>query len=118
VTLREAIGYWWVLVLAGVLIIVGSYIFCGGSNGPSPTEANLQSNVDQGKGAAKVIVNQVTNQQQEVNGAAKQTNEGIGNFHSSVNRDSSTFNGNGTDRFCERFPNDSTCDEWRRQHNR
>jgi hypothetical protein len=101
-----------VLILAIALVV---WIFSGSGSGKIE---RLETNRDVHKGEAGVISNLVTNQQQEVNGAAKQTNEGIGNFHSSVNRDSSTFNGNGTDRFCERFPNDSTCDEWRRQHNR
>jgi hypothetical protein len=116
-TVKQLLGYWWVAVLAVVLIIVASYVFCGGS-GPDKKEEKLESNIDQHKGEEKIQEQLVTNQQQEVNGAAKNTNEAIGNLRNSVNRDSSTFNGNSTDRFCERFPNDSTCDEWRRLHGR
>jgi hypothetical protein len=106
----------WLVPLALVLIIAGYYVFFGGSSsGPDKKEEQIESNIDQHQGEAGVIANQVTNQQQEVDDAATNTNEAIGNLHNSVNRDSSTFNGNGTNRFCERFPCDSTCDEWRKQ---
>lgn len=118
-TIKQAwqlfLDHWWIAVGGIVLLLVLSYVFCGGS-GPDKTDQQIQSNIDQQKGANAVIGNLVTNQQKEVNNAANITNQALGNFANSVNRDSSTFGGNSTDRFCERFPHDSTCVEWCQQH--
>jgi hypothetical protein len=107
-------AYWWILPLALVLILVLNYVFCGGS-GPDKKDQQIQSNIDQQKGVNAVIGNLVTNQEQVVNNAANNTNQAVNDFHNSVNRDSSTFGGNSTERFCQRFPCDSTCAEWRKQ---
>ena len=108
--------YWWIAVGGILLIALIVWIFSGG--GESKKEGNLGTNIDTHKGEANVIGNLVTNQQTAVNNAANITNQAVGDLGNSVNRDSSSFNGNSTDRFCQRFPNDSTCDEWRRTHGR
>lgn len=101
--------YWWIGVLAIVLVLVMSYVFCGGS-GPDKKTEQLESNIDQQKGVNAVIGNLVTNQQQVVNNAANNTNKAIGDLGNSVNRPSNQFDGNrANDRFCRNFPNDPSC---------
>jgi hypothetical protein len=106
--------YWWIALGGILLIALVVWIFSGG--GESKKEEQLETNIDTHKGEANVIGNLVTNQQQAVNNAANTTNQAVGDLGNSVNRDSSTFNGNSTDRFCRRFCHDSTCIEWRKSH--
>lgn len=106
----------WIVLGIAVAIVVLLAWYC--SSGTDRKGQQMESNIDVHKGEANVIGNLVTNQETEVNSAANSTNQALGNLANSVNRDSSTFNGNSTNRFCERFPNDSTCAEWRKAHGR
>lgn len=96
-----------------LLFIIGLFFgYC--SNQLEKKEKQIQANIDQQKGVNAVITNQIVNQQEVVNNASNNTNQAVNDFRDSVNRDSGTFGGNGTDKFCSRFPCDSTCVEWRR----
>lgn len=104
------------LAIGGVILLLfivgGFFAYC--TNGLDKKEKEIQSNIDQQIGVNAVLANQISNQQGVVNDAANNTNQALGDLANSVNRDSSTFNGNGTNEFCRRFCDDSTCAEWRR----
>lgn len=100
------------IVIALIVLILGTsllvWVVSGGGKGKK--EEKLETNIDRGFGQNAVIGNLVTNQQTEVNNAAKNTNNALRDLANSVNWDSSTFNGKrANSRFCERFPDDSTC---------
>lgn len=100
------------IAIALIVLILGTsllvWTLSGGGKGKK--EERLETNIDRGFGQNAVIGNLVTNQQEAVNNAAKNTNNAIRDLANSVNRDSSTFNGNrANSRYCARFPEDSTC---------
>ena len=98
-------------VMIGAVIAVialGVWLFFG--NGRNDRNDQLEKWIEYQKGVNSVITNQINAQQKEVNNASKNTNQALGDLGNSVNRDSSTFNGDGAgDRFCRDFPNDSSC---------
>lgn len=104
--------HWWVGALALVLILVGWYLFFGGKSGTDELEDQISGQ----KGVNAVIVNQIANQEGVVNNAETIANQANGNLANSIRRDSNTFSGNSTDKFCERFVCDSTCGQWRAVH--
>lgn len=103
------------IVLAGVLLLLGLIFWAYSGGGAGEKERKLNENIGIDAGKNVVISNLVTNQQGVVNNAANQTQQGEVNFNLSVNRDSSTFGGSSTDKFCQRFVCDSSCAEWRKQ---
>lgn len=116
-TLKQA-GYfikdhWIVATIVAVLAIsLLVWVFSGGGKGK--IENQLESNIDQGKGRESVIGNLVTNQQEVVNRASNQKDKDLLDLNNTQLRDSSTFEGSSTERFCRRFPCDSTCIAWRK----
>jgi hypothetical protein len=102
-------AYWWIGALAIVLLLVMSYVFCGGS-GPDKKDQQIQSNIDQQKGVNAVITNQIKEQANVVNQKAENTNQAVNALDQSVDRPSNQFDGNrANDRFCRDFPNDPSC---------
>jgi hypothetical protein len=102
-------SYWWIGALAIVLLLVMSYVFCGGS-GPTKKEQQIQSNIDQQKGVNAVITNQIKEQTNVVNGKSENTNQAVNDLRNSVARPSNQFDGNrANDRFCRDFPDDPSC---------
>lgn len=109
--------HWWVGALALVLILVGWYLFFGGKSGTDELEDQISGQ----KGVNAVIVNQIANQEGVVNNAETIANQANGNLANSIRRDSNTFSGNWLDAdnaFCSRFPDDSSCREWRLRNGR
>lgn len=105
----------WYIVLA-LILIIGGLIWWAVESGRSGKIEDLNANINQLKGVNAVVTNQKIEVQNEVNQAANISNQAAANFNQSVNRDSSEFTGNSTDRFCARFCRDSTCVEWRKQN--
>jgi len=114
---------WMVLIVAAsvfAVIILFGWMFgnCGDArNRNRLNEINAdQSNINAG---ITVIEGQKTETKSEVKNAQQNSNNANAAFSNSVLRDSNNFDGNrAANRFCERFPADSTCKEWRRLHNR
>lgn len=100
------LDYWWILALVLVLVFLAWLFFGDGRNNRNET---LESDISGQKGVNAVITNQIEVQQIEVNNAVNNSKEAEVNFNRSLNQDSSSFTGNATERFCARFPKDSTC---------
>ena len=99
---------WWIFALGILLIALTFWLFFG--DGRNNKNEQLESNIDQQKGVNSVLVNQANQLGNEVKAKSQNTNEAVNAVNQSVNRDSSTFNGNGaSDRFCRDFPDDSSC---------
>lgn len=98
-----------VLIAGGLgIVLIIALIWWAFSSGPSEIPIITNIGVDQGKNA--VIGNLVANQEKNVNKLANTTNQAVNDVGNSINRDSSTFNGDGAgDRFCRDFPLDSSC---------
>lgn len=105
---------WLSIGTALVLTAVVYFSFCSGSSTKIDED---NANINQGKGAANVITNeisnvngQISNQANEVNGKSGNTNQAGNDLGNSVNRPSNSFDGNGAgNRFCRDFPNDPSC---------
>lgn len=111
--------FWYVPVLAILLISVTFYLFCG--DGRNNKNERIESNIDIQRGINGVISNQITNQQGAVNNAETIANQANGNLANARKRDSNSFSGSQSDAdnaFCSRNPDDSSCAEWRLRNGR
>lgn len=105
-----------IIGLIGLVLLVSLVIWIFSGGGTTKKEKDLGSNIDRQIGVNSVIGNLVANQQEAVNNAANNTNRALNILRNSDNIDSSVLTGNSEDKFCQRFPNDSTCEEWRLRH--
>lgn len=107
------IGAHW-YVIAAVLIGIAVLIFVGFVNScferrEEKKIANTKTNITVGKIESNIAANEVKNAETNTNNAAV-------NFNRSVRTDSNQYTGaNADDKFCRRYPRDSTCAEWRRR---
>src|SRR5690606_33846164 len=101
-----------------VVLLIGGWIF-------NACERRTQNKIDKyerqattGKVEANVISNQIDNAKEELKDAQTNSNLAADNYNAQLRRDSGEWADTDeritTDRFCRRYPNDSTCDEWRR----
>lgn len=109
---KQVIGlfkdYWWILGL--VVLLIALALTLGYCERRTIDKLNqIESNIDQQKGVNSVIEVQRNTSVEEVTNAQTTTNNAINTMHNSNARDSSTFAGNAHQRFCERYPTDSTC---------
>jgi hypothetical protein len=107
---KKAIAIGIVLILA----LVGLFTLCGRDSRDKKAE-QIKEQIIEDKVEANVIANQKEEIKVEVNNAQNNSNIAANNFNNVVRRDSNAYNGaNATDKFCRRFPGDSSCAEWRR----
>jgi hypothetical protein len=102
----------WLIIggLIAALITIGLLWWAYSGDGVSEHERKDAVNIGIDIGKNAVQANLMVNQEKEVNNAANQSNQAGNALNRSVDRDSSTFNGNSSgDRFCRDFPDDSTC---------
>lgn len=103
-----------ILALGLILLIfaISAIVWVLSGGGKGKKEEQLETNIDRQIGINAVVTNIKTNAEVQANEATNQSNQATANFSNSVNRDSSTFTGNSTDKFCRRFPSDSSCRDW------
>lgn len=104
-----------IALIIGALLIIA--VIWGIGTYKDSQNIKIQANIDQDSGKANVISNLIVNQGNVVNEQANISNQAFNDFHNSVNTDSSNFTGNAENKFCTRFPCDSTCVEWRKRNN-
>lgn len=107
-----------VIVIPMLLIIVafiGVNSFCSSRNDRKLDR--VTGRIIETKVEANTAANVVNAAEKEQTDAQTNTNNALFDFNASVNRDSSDWANLDKliieDRYCRRFPNDSTCGEWR-----
>ncbi len=104
------VKYWYLILALVLFVLIGGYI-------QSCRRDSLEKKIDRIEGnitEQNVIGNILTNEKANINGEVKQnesnTNNARADFNRSVAADSNRFPGAEAERkFCQRFPNDSTC---------
>lgn len=106
-------AHWWIAAAVGVLLLI--ILIAGGiqscSEGRTQKKIDdIKTNVTTGKVESNVMANEIKNNE-------KNTNIAANNFNNSVRTDSNRYTGaNIDDKFCRRYPTDSTCADWRRRN--
>lgn len=103
-----------------VVVIVACVITqkCGSSESELEKRADESSEVAIEKQTeANVKSEQITNSQKELQTAEKNTNAAVKEKEKSNKKDSSEFDSQiSEDRYCSRWPDDSSCAEWRKRN--
>lgn len=103
---REMIIYAGLLLV--LLAVMMTFDYCKGRE--DRINNGIQSNIDQLKGVNGVIEIQRNTALKEIENAANDTNRAVNELNNSINTDSNKSNGSRANRrFCERYPDDSTC---------
>ena len=103
---------WKAVFIAGgiiLLILLGLWLWAYSGNGEK--EGEHIGNIGRIDGNAEV-------KEQIANEKANTTNQTLNNLNAVLQRDSNSFTGNSTDKFCGNpvFQCDSTCENYRRRH--
>ena len=101
---------WRIPAILGLILVIGAIIFWAYS-GSGQKEIDLNRNIGVIDGNAQV-------KEQIANEKANITNQALNNLNAVLQRDSNSFTGNTTDKFCGNpaFQCDSTCADYRLQH--
>jgi hypothetical protein len=107
----------WIVLGAIILLIVfGMWMDSCRTQNREEKKAEINANILKDKIESNILTNEKANINGDVKNAIENSNGALGNLDNSVKRDSNSFSGNATDKFCERFCGDSTCAEWRKSH--
>ncbi len=102
----------YLLVMAGIitgLLLIGGIRSCN-SQREEKKIANTQEKITVEKVEANSLVNQKENTRKEADHAKTNANQAVDNFGNILRRDSNQYQGaDAGKRFCEKFPDDSTC---------
>jgi hypothetical protein len=99
-----------------LLILFGYFVQSCNERRREEKKAEINANILKDKIESNILTNEKANINGDVKNASENSNGALGNLDNSVKRDSNSFSGNATDKFCERFCGDSTCAEWRKSH--
>jgi uncharacterized Fe-S center protein len=113
------LDYWYIFagVIAALLLIIfisTSVNSCRENREQNKIEA-VKTKIGEKQAESNVLSERKKSVEIEVKNANKNTNMSDTEFNNSKLRDSSVFTGTEAgNKFCERYPHDSTCTEWRR----
>ncbi len=103
--------YWYIPALVVALGLLFWYL---STTSREKTIERLETNIATQTGVNAVLTNTKIHLDAEVNKTIENSNQAQANFNSSLSTDSNQFHGDSTNKFCIRFPCDSTCGEWRK----
>jgi septal ring factor EnvC (AmiA/AmiB activator) len=105
------------LIIYGSLLLILFCAFWIDSCRQNRTEKKIEKiegNIKEQEVIANVLQNQKANLQAEVNATGNNANQARENFNQAANKDSSAYDASAAeDKFCRRYPCDTSCKEWR-----
>ncbi|MBK8810736.1 MAG: hypothetical protein IPN69_08405 [Acidobacteria bacterium] len=114
--LAFAVKYWYLIVALVLFIVIGGYIQSCRRDSLEKKIDRIEGNITEQNVIGNILANEKANINGEVNRSEQNTNNARRDLDNSRRTDSGVFTGNSEDKFCRKFPNDSSCFEWRKRH--